>query len=147
MFSFVLFLMCMSIYLGDAWEYSTHGTPKKVSGPLELELQTVTCCPVGAGNWKQVIWKNALNYWATSAVPILSFLCGSWGLNSKLHVYLRNIIYWTKQVKQHRLRIQNSIYFHVKWPGTHTMGIRTFCPGKRGEGPKSQEVQKAWPKV
>jgi hypothetical protein len=43
----------------------------RVSDPMELELQSVVSCHVGAGNWTQDLWKSGqgdLNHWAISAV-------------------------------------------------------------------------------
>ena len=54
--------------------------PEEGSDPLDLELQMVVSCHVGAGNWTHVFWKSssccALNCWVDPLDP--SFLLRYW---------------------------------------------------------------------
>lgn len=68
--------MCMSIFV-CMYTYVPQVSialrgQEKVLGPLELDLQMVVSCHVGAGNWTRVLWKSAVdapNYWAISLSP------------------------------------------------------------------------------
>ena len=61
--TFLLFyFMCMRVLSANMYTIlmpGTYGGHKRLSTPLELELNVVANCPVGAGNQTQVLWKSS----------------------------------------------------------------------------------------
>jgi hypothetical protein len=90
---------------------------KKMLGVLELELQRVVSCHVGAGNGALVFYKNSqcLNHWAISPTSLLLLL-----LIDKIMPYVFTILFcfvlfsWTrwnwKWVAVSCLRVWQSLY-------------------------------------
>lgn len=62
--------LCITCTLGG------HRGQKKVSNPLEGEIQLLVSYNIGAGNWTLTFWKrgdSAFNCWAISSLPNFDF--------------------------------------------------------------------------
>jgi hypothetical protein len=53
-----VWVFCLHVYLCTAC-VQCPWRPKRVSEPLELELQVVVSCHGGAGNWTRVLWRTS----------------------------------------------------------------------------------------
>lgn len=76
-FRFIFMCECLAyVYMCTGCKPGDHGNQKKASDPLELELDVVVSCCVGAGNQVQVFRKSnsALHHWAISPALAPCFL-------------------------------------------------------------------------
>lgn len=58
-FIFILWLFCLFVCLLTTCMPGDWGDEKKSLYPLELDLQMVVTCQMGAGTWTQVLWEAA----------------------------------------------------------------------------------------
>lgn len=54
---------CLHAFMCTMCTPSIHGRQKRSPNPLELVLQTIVSCYVGAGNWTLVLWKSSVLNW------------------------------------------------------------------------------------
>lgn len=80
--SLCVLVFCLHISLSSTCVLGVHRGWKRVSGPLDLYLQTVVNCPVGVRDPSQVLWKNITT--EASLRPQLGLLVDQLPLSSQL---------------------------------------------------------------
>lgn len=71
-----LWVLCPTVCMCAVYVLSTHRGQKRVSDPLELDLQMAVSHYVGAGNWthSSVRATSVLNPWALSLAPQVNYI-------------------------------------------------------------------------
>lgn len=79
------YFACMEVWVSK--ECSVHGVQKRAPELLELKLQSLAICSVGAENWVRNLCKSsrALNHWFTSSVPRNVTFLDSWTICSSIN--------------------------------------------------------------